>query len=127
VAPSEKFSVFLGIDEGIKVEHKLIKKYNLEKGVIGKKKKVIYEYLITITNNKKSQEELVVWDQFPISSNQQIKVDIIEPNYKKDSKSLKKNNYNYLEWYFKPKAGEKITIPLKFSVEYPKGKNISGL
>ncbi|MBN1898389.1 MAG: mucoidy inhibitor MuiA family protein [Spirochaetes bacterium] len=127
VAPSEEFWTFLGVDEGMKVEHKFLKKYEKGEGVFGKKKKLIYEYLTEITNNKRSEEELVVWDQLPISNNQDIEVELLEPEYKKDSPALKMNEYKYLEWYFKVKSKQKIKIPFKFSVAYPRDKIVNGL
>jgi len=65
VSPSEEFWTFLGVDEGMKVEHKFIKKYHKTEGMLSKKNVIIYEYLIKITNNKKTSEELVVWDRSP--------------------------------------------------------------
>ncbi|MBU1076052.1 MAG: mucoidy inhibitor MuiA family protein [Spirochaetes bacterium] len=127
IAPDEEFWTFLGVDEGMKVEHKFLKKYQKDEGVFAKKNKFIYEYQIQITSNKKSEEELVVWDQFPISNSQEIEVELLDPQYKKDSPSLKKNEYNYLEWFFKVKPAQKIKIPFKFSVSYPRDKTISGL
>jgi uncharacterized protein (TIGR02231 family) len=126
VAPSEEFWTFLGIDESVKVEHKILKKYHKE-GLIGKKDTLVYEFLIKVTNNKKTEEEMVVWDQLPISNDQNIVVKIIEPQYKENTDSLKKNEENFLEWFFKMKPGEKKEIPLKFSVEYPRDSRIAGL
>ena len=127
VSPNEEFWTFLGIDEGIKVEYKFIKKFQKTEGMISKKSLMIYEYLISITNNKKTTEEIVVWDQIPISSNEEIEVKLIEPSYKQNSDNLKKNECNYLEWFFKIEPAKKIEIPLKFSVEYPKDKLVEGL
>jgi len=127
VASGEEFWTFLGIDEGVKVEHKLVKRYQKNEGIFAQKNKVIYEYLMEITNNKKTQEEIVVWDQIPMSKNQVIAVELIKPKYKEDSDKLKKNEHNFLEWYFKPKAGEKVTIPFQFSVEYPKDQDVIGI
>ncbi len=127
VSPDEEFWTFLGVDEGMKVEHKFLKKYQKTEGVISRKNVTIYEYLIEITNNKKTAEELVVWDQIPISNHEDIEVELINPKFKENTDKLKKNEYNYLEWFFKPAPGDKIKIPLKFSVEYPRDKSLSGL
>ncbi|MCF8069067.1 MAG: mucoidy inhibitor MuiA family protein [Desulfobacterales bacterium] len=127
VAAGEDFWTFLGIDEGIKVEHKLVKRYRKNEGIFTQKQKVIYEYLMEITNNKKTEEEIVIWDQIPISNNQAVVVELIEPQYKEDTDKLKKNEHDFLEWYFKPEAGEKITIPFQFSVEYPKDQKAVGI
>ena len=127
ISPSEEFWTFLGIDEGMKVEYRLIKKFNETEGMISKKNKITYEYEIKINNNKGSQEEIVVWDQIPLSQNERIKVELIKPEYKKDTDVLKMNKQKYIEWFFEPKAGQEIKIPFKYSVEYPKDMQIQGI
>ena len=83
--PSEEFWTSLGIDEGIKVDYKFLKKYQKDEGLFSKKCKFIFEYLIIIKNNKKTSEEILVTDQIPISTHDDIKVDLIEPQYKEDT------------------------------------------
>ncbi|MFH0975997.1 MAG: mucoidy inhibitor MuiA family protein [Spirochaetota bacterium] len=126
-APGEEFWTFLGVDEGMKIEYKFINKYEATEGVFSKTSKLMYEYQIIIKNNKKSEADVVVWDQIPISGNEEIKVTLIEPEYKKDSDSLKINENKYLEWLFKPKPAQEIKVQFKFSVEYPKNIVVSGL
>ncbi len=127
VAPTEEFWTFLGVDESIKVEYKFVKKFDETGGIFVEKNKKIFEYIIKITNNKKTQEEIVVWDQLPISQNEKIKIKLIEPDYKEDTEILKISEHKYIEWFFEPKPGEKILIPFKYSVEYPIGTQIKGL
>jgi len=127
VAPTEEFWTFLGVDESIKVEYKFVKKFDETGGLFVEKNKKIFEYLIKITNNKKTQEEIVVWDQLPISQDEKIKVKLIEPEYKEDNEILKIDEHKYIEWFFQPKPGEKIKIPFKYSVEYPSNTKIKGL
>ena len=126
VSPSEEFWTFLGIDEGMKVDYKLLKKYREKEGVFSKKNKITYEYLIKIKNNKKTKEQIVVWDQIPISQNEDIVVELIEPEYKEDTDHLKMNEQNFIEWFFNPEPGEEIEIPFKYSLEYPKNMIIQG-
>ncbi|NLP03413.1 MAG: mucoidy inhibitor MuiA family protein [Fibrobacter sp.] len=127
VAPEEEFWTFLGVDEAVKIEYKLINRKRRNEGVIAKKDRIVFEYQINVTNNRKSEEEIVIWDQLPISGSEEIKVELIEPKWKENSSSLKKNEHEFLEWYYKLKAGESVKIPFKFAVEFPNGKNISGL
>lgn len=127
VAPTEEFWTFLGVDESIKVEYKFVKKFDETGGIFVEKNKKIFEYLIKITNNKKTQEEIVVWDQLPISQNEKIKVKLIDPSYKEDTEILKINEHKYIEWFFEPKPGEEILIPFKYSVEYPLDTQVKGL
>jgi uncharacterized protein (TIGR02231 family) len=129
VAPTEEFWTFLGIDESMKVEYKFLKKYEKkEGGMFTKKVRIwVHEYLITLKNHKSTTEELVVWDQLPISGSEQIKVHLLEPTFKENSDKLKKNELEYLEWFFLLKPSEEVQIPFKFSVEYPQDMAVSGL
>jgi hypothetical protein len=95
--------------------------------IFTKSRKSTFEYKIIITSNKPNKEEIVVWDQIPFSTDEQIKIELLKPEYKKDMPALKMNEHKYLEWYFEMESGEKIQIPLKFSVEYPKDQIIHGL
>ncbi len=127
VAPGEEFWTFLGVDGAIKVERKFLKKHQKQEGLFERKTRMVYEYLTEITNNKKTEEELVVWDQLPIASHQDIVVRLVDPQYEKDSPELKKNELNFFEWYFRIKPGEMIRIPFVFSVEYPPDRQVTGL
>ena len=127
VAPGEDFWTFLGVDGAIKVERKFVRKHEEREGVFDKKTRIVYEYLTEITSNKKSEEELVVWDQVPISSHEDLVVKLVDPRLDKDTPALKKNEFNYLEWFFKVKPGEKLKIPMVYYVEYPEGKRVTGL
>lgn len=127
VAPDETFTASLGVDESMKVEHRLIKKYRKDEGLLSKKTVYRYQYLIQLKNNKKSEEEIKITDQIPISQNKDIAINLIEPKYKEDAAALKKNELNILEWFYKIKPGEEIKIPLTFEVEYPQEVEVTGL
>jgi len=122
VAPGEIFWTFLGVDESIKVEYKFIKRYEKTEGVFSKSKIYTYEYLIKIKNKKRSKIKLVVWDQLPISSTADLTVALIEPQINASNKSILINKQKFIEWYFTPKAGQELMIPLKFTVSYPAGQ-----
>ena len=126
VAPAQEFWTFLGIDEGIKVERKLIKKYK-EPVNFNKKSKITFEYLLVIENLKKTEEEIVIWDQLPISNNKEIAVQLLKPEYSKDSESLKKNEYDFFEWFSKLKPGDKVEIPFSYLVTYPADQILSNI
>jgi len=127
VAPNEEFFTSLGVDEGMKVEYKFLKKYEKEEGVFSKKRKIIFEYNIIVTNDKKTEEEVTIFDQIPISSHQDIVVELIEPKFKENTDELKKDELNKFTWKFMLKSGDKKIIPFKYSVEYPREQIISGI
>jgi uncharacterized protein (TIGR02231 family) len=127
ISPGEEFKLFLGIDESMKVEYKFLQREKKEAGMFSKTIQYIYNYQIQITNTKKTDEEITVWDQLPISNNERIQVKLISPLYKEESENLKMNEYKYLEWFYSVQPGNKIIIPFKFSVEYPSEMMVAGL
>lgn len=127
VAPNEKFKTSLGIDEGIKIEHKLVNKLSKDEGIFSKKSKVIFEYKIEVTNNKPSESHIKIKDQIPIAQNQEIKIELIEPKIKENTDLLKKTDHGMVEWALTIPPSEKEILPVKFSVEYPRDETITGL
>ncbi len=121
------FDTDLGVDEGVKVERKLIRKFDESTGLLTKKSKTTWEYEIRVKNDKKREITLLVSDQLPISLNEQIVVKAIAPAYAKDNDTLRKTDGETFEWSLKLGAGREQTLPLSFSVEYPRGTPISGL
>lgn len=127
ISPSETFWTFLGIDEGIKVEYKLINREQSKPGMFGNKIKVTFDYLIKVTNHKKQSHDLVLQDQLPLPAHRDIQVELISPVYKQNDKTFTKNNENLLEWKKTLKPGEIIEIPLKFTVTHPENMRVEGL
>ncbi|MBN2663874.1 MAG: mucoidy inhibitor MuiA family protein [Bacteroidales bacterium] len=127
IAPSEEFETSLGIDEGIKVEHKLIKKYEKNTGLISKKANIVFEYQTSITNNKKNKYKIVSYDQIPISEHSDIKVELLKPDYKEDTSNLKIDKEKRISWHFELEAGAKNFIDFIFSVESPRDSILDGI
>jgi uncharacterized protein (TIGR02231 family) len=135
VIPTEKFGVFLGIDEGIRVKREQVKDYKAEKGIFGKSTKKTFEYKITIESFKKSEEDIVIQDQFPISQDERIKVEALLPEFDNKEKNtathsngmIEKKGNGVVEWRLKIKPKEKLELRIKYNVEYPKELQIEGL
>ncbi|HWP83499.1 MAG TPA: mucoidy inhibitor MuiA family protein [Bacteroidota bacterium] len=123
ILPGEEFETGLAVDEGVRLERKLINRFTEYTGTFTKKSKVIYDILLRIENAKRVPVELVLLDQIPISRNEQIVVEQMEPS----PKSLTPDQQGILQWPLKLNPGEKREIKLKFSVEYPRDWNIIGL
>ena len=127
VNPEQEFWTFLGIDEGIEVKYKTLKHYQKDEGIISKKNVYVFDYIIEITNNRKTEEEIVVWDQIPIANSEDIKVTLIEPDIEKEKSTVKMDDYMLIEWFYKLKPADKVKIPFKFTVESPKNKSLDGM
>ena len=68
----------------------------------------------------------MVWDHIPMSRDEAIKVELIKPVVKSKSTTRVLTKRKMLEWYFKPKPGDKIEIPIEFTVQYLKDKELQG-
>ena len=123
----EKFNVSLGIDERFTVARKLINRFEETSGFFTKKKKITYKYIIEITNNKLTKENIFLQDQLPVPQSEDIKVVLIEPEYTADTAVLKKNEHDFLEWSNSIRPGETKKITFSYSVEYPENMMINGL
>jgi len=123
VMSGEKFDLALGADEGISVKHKRLNKFTEDTGLTNSGKRITYEYQITIQNNKKTAERVIVVDQVPVSRNEKIVVKQLSP----DAKEVKPTPEGSLKWTLDLKPGEKRELTVKFSIEYPNEINVTGL
>ena len=123
ILPNEDMSLSLGIDEGIKIEKKLLKKFTEYSGVFSKDTQINYEYAIDIVSSKDKEIGINIRDNFPVSKNEQIKV-VLESPQKGDAKT---SDDGIISWDLRLKPNEKRTLKIKFKVEYPKDLKITGL
>ena len=123
ILPEGAMELSLGIDEGIKIERKLQKKYTDYAGILRKETTVYFEYSIEITNGKSNEITLDLNDQFPVSRNEKVKVEMQIP--KEGDATISEEGI--ILWKIKLSPGMKKSIPVKFSVSYPKEVTISGL
>lgn len=123
IIPDDSLDLSLGVDQGIKIERKLQKKFTDYAGVLSKETTVNYEYLIEITNGKSKKVTLDLNDQFPISRNEKIKIEPASP--KRGDATV--DEEGKISWNITLSPGEKKSIPVKFSVTYPKEMTVSGL
>lgn len=132
VMPGEKFELQLGADEGIAIKRRLVNRFAEDTGLVSKGHRVTYEFLVTITNNKKTAERVVFKEPTPVSRNEKIEVRLLTPpegdvGTKEKPKEVTREEDGKLVWRLDLKPGEKRDVPLKFSVDYPADMNVAGL
>jgi uncharacterized protein (TIGR02231 family) len=123
VMAGEKFDLALGADEGISVKHKRVQKFTEETGLTSSGQRLTYEYLITVQNNKKTTERVIVVDQVPLSRNEKIAVKLLSP----DAREAKPTDEGTLKWSLDLKPGEKRELTVKFAVEHANEVVVAGL
>ncbi|MGV6846579.1 MAG: mucoidy inhibitor MuiA family protein [Lutibacter sp.] len=114
----DSLKISLGIDKNVYLKRENNVKYESKK-FIGSRKEELRNWKITIKNNKKEPIKMVVYDQIPISTNDEIKVELL------NSSSGKYNVENgEIEWKLLLKPFESKELLLKYFVKYPKNKNL---
>ncbi|NBX35465.1 mucoidy inhibitor MuiA family protein [bacterium] len=108
VPSGQEFWTYLGVDQGVSVERKVLARREETSGVFGKKTlRTVFDQVFKLKNGKATDIELVLWDQVPASNHEDIKVVFEEPRYEKDTDDLKMNESKFLEWRLPLKAGAK--------------------
>jgi len=121
IASGEKFDLFFGTDDQVTVKREELKQSG-EAGIFGSNR-VTYRYRITMTNFRKVPVTVKLLDQLPLAGNEEIRVSLEEPSQKPDEVK----NDGSIIWKMPLQAGEKRELNFGILVEYPKGREITGL
>lgn len=123
VAPGEEFELSLGIDPTIEVKRELVKKMKSSSGFFDKKERTEYTYRITVENHQDRSCTINVFDQLPVSQNEEIvvrEIRIEPPPLSRDERGI-------LQWRLELEPGEERELILSFFIEYPKGMKVRGM
>jgi len=114
----DTLEVSLGRDKSISLKREMVKDYTSDK-FIGTSRKVTKGWEITVRNNKSKEIDIVIDDQFPITTNKEIEIEKIE-----FSGGTVDENTGKVTWNLKLKPGETKKLTIKYSVKFPKEQNI---
>ncbi|WP_045112904.1 DUF4139 domain-containing protein [Microscilla marina] len=115
----DTLAISLGRDKRIIIDRKQIKDFS-SKRFFGSKIKQTYGYEVMVRNTKNEQVELVIEEQIPVSKNNKITVELLEAKGAKVDLTTGKVTWKLT---LQPKQASKVL--LKYSIKYPKGKQIS--
>lgn len=135
VMTGAKFVLNLGVDAGFTVKRKLLNRLKEDTGAFAKRARITYDVLLTVENNHKTTETVIVKDQLPVSRHEKVVVTMVTPAANQLRKeedggndgAIRKDTDGTLSWTLILKPGEKREIPLKFQVEYPAEFPVVGL
>ena len=132
VMPGEAFTLSLGVDDSIAVKRRIVKRFTEETGLTSSGRRVTHEYLVTLTNNKKTAERIVLREPTPVSRDEKIVVKVITPAERDISsatvqKEIAREADGILAWRIDLKPGEKREVPIKLTIEHPADLNVTGL
>ncbi len=133
VMPGEKFQLDLGADEGVAFKRRLVNRFTETTGFTNKTRRITYDFLITITNNKPTAERVVFKDVLPVSRDEKITVKLLAPAEKdvgtldKPGREVTREEDGKLVWRLDLKPGEKREIPFTFTIDHPVDLTITGV
>ncbi len=118
---SDTLSVNMGRDKRISMTRtKLIDTSGIK--FLSSYKEQIFSYEITVRNNKKESILLLLKDQYPVSTNKEITVELLQNDGAKIDLET-----GILLWNLNLGASETKKIRLSYKVKYPKDQTISNL
>ncbi len=116
---SDTLEISLGRDKKVSVNREKIKNFTT-KQFIGNKKEETRTWKTTVRNNKNQAINMIVLDQVPVSTSEEIEVDVQNiSGAKHDAES------GEIEWQFTLNPNDKKEFDLKYAVKFPKSRNLT--
>ncbi|MEL1244689.1 DUF4139 domain-containing protein [Flavobacterium sp. DGU11] len=118
---TDTLSLSMGRDKKIDIERtKVVEKSGSK--FLSSKKEQTFTYDIIVRNNKKEAVQLTLKDQYPLSTLENMEVELLESS----SADVNKET-GILQWQMKLKAGETKKVRLSYRVRHPKNISVGNL
>ena len=118
---SDTLNLSMGRDKKIAIKREKIVDKSGTKFLSGYKEQT-FTYDITVKNNKKEAIEMLLKDQYPISTDKEITIELLD-----NGKAKVNAETGILTWDVKLNAGETKKLRISYKVKYPKDKFIDNL
>jgi uncharacterized protein (TIGR02231 family) len=118
---SDTLNLSMGRDKKISIKReKVVDKSGTR--FLSSKKEQTFTFDITVRNNKKEAVNIMLKDQYPLTTDKEVEVELLENGDAKDNKDL-----GILTWNLKLNPNETKKIRISYKVRYPKDKVIDNL
>lgn len=118
---SDTLNLSMGRDKKISIKReKVVDKSGTK--FLSSKKEQTFTFDITVRNNKKESAQLMLKDQYPLSSDKEIEIELLESDDAKVNSET-----GILTWDLDLKPNETKKIRISYKVKYPKDKMIENL
>lgn len=118
-ATADTLNLTLGHDKRVVIKREKLADFSSVK-FLGTNKLQKFSYEITVKNNKNEQVDLLLKDQYPLTTNKDIEVELIEDSNAEINKDL-----GILNWKLSLAPNETKKIRFAYSIKYPKDKTIN--
>ena len=120
-ATTDTLNLSMGRDKKITIKREKVAEQTGVK-FIGSSKKQTFTYEVRLRNGKKEAVNLLLKDQYPVSTDKDMEVELLAA----EGAAINKET-GVLTWKLKLEAGATQTIRISYSIKYPKDKNILNL
>ncbi|MDR1346927.1 MAG: mucoidy inhibitor MuiA family protein [Prevotellaceae bacterium] len=117
----KKLTFTLGNDRRISVKREKMQDFSSVK-FLGTDTRIVLTYKITVRNNQNKDVAMILKDQYPLSTNKNITVELLEKTTKP---TVNREDVGVITWEENLKAGETKEYFISYSVKYPKGMTLN--
>jgi uncharacterized protein (TIGR02231 family) len=118
---ADTLNLSLGKDKRVAIKRTVVKDYTSTK-TSGISTKQLFTYELTVKNNKITTVDLLLKDQYPISTTKEIEIKLEDAN-----DAMINVESGILTWKITLKPGESKKLRFSYSVKYPKEMRIANL
>lgn len=118
---SDTLNLSMGRDKKISIKREKVADKSGTR-FLSSKKEQTFTYDITVRNNKKETVNVLLKDQYPLSTDKEIEIELLESSNAKENKET-----GILTWDLKLNPNETKKIRISYKVKYPKDKVIGNL
>lgn len=115
----DTLNLTVGRDRRVVVKREKMKDFSSVK-FLGNYKKQVFTYQLTVRNNKKEKIDMILKDQYPLSTLKDIEVELLE-----SSAGAVNPELGVVTWNLTVNPGETKTFRISYSVKYPKDKTLN--
>ncbi|MFH6993041.1 DUF4139 domain-containing protein [Flavobacterium sp. FlaQc-48] len=116
---SDTLNLSMGRDKKVSIKREKVADKSGTKFLSAKKEQT-FTFDITVRNNKKEAVELLLKDQYPLSTNKDIEVELLQSDGAKVNTET-----GILTWQLQLKANENKKFRISYKVRYPKDQNLN--
>jgi TonB-dependent SusC/RagA subfamily outer membrane receptor len=116
---NDTLNLTLGKDKRVIVKREKLVDFSSVK-FLGSNKLQTFTYELTVKNNKKDPVNFILKDQYPISTNKDIEVELLS-----DGGAMNNKEIAVLTWKLQLAPGESKKLRFSYSIKYPKGKTLN--
>ncbi len=129
ISPNEEFTLYLGMDENVRVDRERISKKVDDLwigGISSRTIKTIMEYKLTVENYKNMPIRAVIYDSLPVSQDERIEVDIVDVSVDPDEKDWE-DKRGVWRWEMDLEPTEKKEIHYTIIIEHARDIKVQGI